>query len=144
LEGFNTLKNPAGSHFGFEHNELTKQRMSAKAKLRVISPEQRAKIAEANRGKIISQEQRDAISKANTGKVRSLESREKVRQFRLKYVIPQSTKDKMSKSAKTRPPISEETRAKLVAKSKGFRHTEETKEKLRLLKTGLKHTPEAA
>lgn len=82
------------------------------------------------------------ISAAKLGEVRSPQAREKVRLFRLSYIIPESTKLKMSESAKNRPPISEITRAKLRKSSSGFRHSEATKQKLRELKTGLVKSPE--
>jgi len=82
------------------------------------------------------------ISLSNTGKIRTPEAREKVRRFRLQYKVPESTRAKMREGAKRRKPITEETRQKLIAARKLFRHTEETKQKLRLIKTGIPKSPD--
>lgn len=142
INGFNTVKNPAITNLGIEIQEASKQRMRVAKLGKKLSPEHASKIALANTGRKMSDETKAKISAANTGKVRSPEARDKVRRFRLNYVIPAETRLAMSEGAKTRNPITEETRQKLRDKNIGFKHTEETKEKIRQQKLGLKKSPE--
>jgi group I intron endonuclease len=91
----------------------------------------------AGRGLKLSEETKRKISVANKGKPRSLETRQRMSEANRRRIFSPETRLKMSKSAKSRPPISEETRQRLHDNSAGENNprfgkpmSEETKKKI--------------
>lgn len=122
----------------------------------VKSPETRAKIANANRGRKHTPEAVANMREANKNHTISPETRAKmIASRKANYVISDETRKKMSEVHK-QITISKETRAKMAASLKGRKHSEEakakmkgrrvseeTKAKISLANTGRKNTDEA-
>lgn len=122
----------------------------------VKSPETRAKIANANRGRKHTPEAVTRMREAKKDHVISPETRAKmVASRKANYVISDETRNKMSEAHKKQI-ITKETRAKMAATRRGFKHSEEakakmkgrkvseeTKTKISLANTGRKNTVEA-
>ena len=100
-------------------------------------PESIQLMREASTGVFPSAETRKKKSEAVMGKKNPLygknhsaESIKKMREAKIGNKASEETKKKMRESAKTRPPISEETRKKLSVWQKGVPKTEEHKKKI--------------
>ena len=100
-------------------------------------PESIQLMREASTGVFPSAETRKKKSEAVMGKKNPLygknhsaESIKKMREAKIGNKASEETKKKMRESAKTRPPISEETRKKLSVWHKGVPKTEEHKKKI--------------
>lgn len=101
----------------------------------IVTPEHRAKISAANKGKPgnrlgipHTEETRAKMSQSQTGKIIPEETRNKISNSLSGRSISEESKVKMSIAAKNRPPISEETRAKLrlaASKPRGKRKATE-------------------
>jgi hypothetical protein len=106
-------------HLGFRHTPETIAKFAPKLKGRVFTPEWRAKISAANKGKkrnwIPTVEQRFALGERNRLRGQSPEAREKIG---------------ASKRGKKRAPFSLETRQRMSIAFTGRKHTAETIAKL--------------
>ncbi len=94
---------------GTKHSEETKKKLRQIKTGTKHTPEAKAKVSAALTGRTLSEATRQKISESNLGRKVSDESKEKMRK-------PKSDEARanMSKAAKKRAPISEETRKKLV------------------------------
>ena len=114
---------------------------SITAKLQVCSKETKKKLSKAAKGrkwndaqydKLVglkrSDDTKEKMSKASKGKPKSEKAKENMRlawEKRRLTPVSEKTKAKMREAAKTRPPISEETREKLVNVNRGRKFTDE-------------------
>lgn len=128
-------KNGITGMLGKSHSEETKKKMSKSAKDRGFTCEQREKISESLRGRKedpeVGRKRGKAISEAKKGKPNgrighkhSEETKEKISQQK-GWKHTESTKKIMSDKAKSRPPMSEETKKKISEKIK--KHWEKRK-----------------
>jgi len=111
----------------------------------IQTPEIRAKLSAALKGKTVGDEARANMSIAQTGKTLSAETKALISANNLgKHSAPRSveTKEKMSKSHKGKV-LSEATKAKISAANKTMYFSEEHRAKISAAKKGVVFTPEA-
>jgi hypothetical protein len=111
----------------------------------IQTPEIRAKLSAALKGKTVGDEARANMSIAQTGKTLSAETKALISANNLgKHSAPRSveTKEKMSKSHKGKV-LSEATKAKISAANKTMYFSEEHRAKISAAKKGAVFTPEA-
>ena len=124
---------------GRAHSPETKAKMSEAKKGKKhpnygkeLSPETKAKISEANKGRKHTPEAKAKMSESQKGKNLSPETKAKI-----------SEANKGSKNPNYGKKLSPETKAKLSEAQKGKKHTPEAKAKMSEANKGKKHTPEA-
>lgn len=141
---------------GLKHSpeSLLKMSIVQKSIPHTISPEQRARMAvaqreankdriptqkqrehflklnESRKGQKLSEEHRRKISEAGKGRIATEETRRKLSKANKGKTRNDETRRKLSEVAKNRPPTSDETRQKLSVAGKGRTHSEETKKKM--------------
>jgi len=107
-----------------------------------LSKETRRKISEGMKGRVVTQETRKKISQALMGKPshkNSPETRAKISAALKGHSVSEETRKKISQS-KMGHEVSAETRKKLSEKNRLYRHTPEAKEKIRIAQ--YKRSPE--
>ncbi len=126
----------------------TRARMSEAQKGKKRSPETRARMSEAQKGKKHSPETRTRISEAQKGKKRSPESRARMSEAQKGKRVSPETRARMSEAQKgERNPNygknpSPETRAKISKANKGKKRSPESRARMSEVHKGKKHSPE--
>lgn len=123
--------------YGHKHSETTKQMISERQtgiKRKPISEKHRQQISEKLKGRTLSPEVKQNMSLGQLGHTVSEQTRNKIS---IANSNPsEETRKKISDAAKSRQPISDETKAKLSiskignSNALGFKHSEETKLKV--------------
>lgn len=108
----------AGSTLGLKHSVEARANMSAGQKGKKFSEEHRAKLSEKLRGRRMSEESKTAMSEKRRGIKQSPENVEKNRKGHIGLRHSEETKAKISAIVRARPPITEETRARIVSAAK--------------------------
>jgi hypothetical protein len=103
----------------------------------VKSPETRAKLALAGRGRILTAEERAKIAAAATGRVPSAETRTKIGAAHKGKTVSGESRAKLSEALKRRI-VSAKTREKISAAHKGRAVSAETREKISAARKGKK------
>jgi hypothetical protein len=114
-EGYNLTEGGSGTR-GYKASDETKKKLSEAGKGRKDSDETRKKKSESALGKRKTEEHKKALSEANLGKKHTEEWKQKQSERfkgRTGAIPDQETRNKMSESAKNRPPVSDATRKKL-------------------------------
>ena len=128
IEPMKTLSGKSHPMYGKEnkwgrHTEETKQKQREASTGVILSAETRKKLSEFNTGKTLSPEHRKKISESHFGIRPSAETRKKMREAKIGNKASEETKKKMRESHKNRPPISEETRKKLMGNTNAKKKT---------------------
>lgn len=127
---------------GYRHSEETKRRISEGQRGNKRGPETGKKIAEARKGYVVSEETKKKLSAAAKGRKPSEKAVELLRQrWAGRKHTPESL-EKMRLAQQNRKPITEETRAKLSAASKGRKQSPEAIAKTVAFHTGRKRSEE--
>ena len=129
----------AGSSRGVKHTPEARANMSAAAKGKTVSAETRAKLSVAAKGRVFSPECLAKRSASLKGRRFSAEHCEKLCLARQGRVFTETTKAKMSSSHRG---ITPETRAKMAASAKGRVFTPQHRANLSAAKTGLTQSPD--
>jgi hypothetical protein len=116
-----TISNETRSKLSVAHKGKSKPPISeeTRAKLKIaannVSNETRTKISNSLKGHTVSTETRAKIGAANTGKTHTVETKAKLSVARKGKPLSAEHRAKISASSKVRPPVSDETRAKISA-----------------------------
>lgn len=126
--GYNLTK---GGDAGLEFSEETRRKMSeAQSRRAPPTPETRAKMSAAGRGRKLSPEHIEKCASARRGRRMSEEQKEKLRQANLGKTASEETRAKMSEAHKGRV-RSKEANAKCREKRLGMKFGEDFREKIR-------------
>lgn len=120
------LSPTAGNTLGYKHTPEARANMSAAGKGRVFTPEHRAKIAEANKRRIYTPEMRENISAGQRGRVLSKEHREKIAIASKKSLTKEHLAKMLERASITN------ARARAGISNRGRKHSPETINKMSL------------
>lgn len=152
--GYNVTEGGLGGTPGMKLTPEHRAKISASQKGKRLSPEHVAQIKARNTGRrhtpealakmsawprpAWTAERRSKLSKTLTGRKLSPEHRAKM----CGKQVSQETREKMSSSARSKPPTSQETKDKLSSKGKGRTFTPEQRAQIAATLKGRPHTPE--
>lgn len=124
---------------GQERSEEHRRKLGKAHRGKRLSEEHKRKISESLIGNqhtldhTLSEEHKRKISEGNRGHKHTEESKQKMSMAATGRVFSEDHKSKLREAWKTRPPVSEETRQRLVENHKGMlgkKHTEKTKRRI--------------